>query len=429
MTAGAGSVTTVPLDFAPLAGTDFRITFSQVAERYTQSYETSLQTALPIAVSEVQFLGVAHSSPPGVVPASCRSDLLRLDGRPLWVSVSGGSAAALGGAGLHVTSCGPDQAGVALGPGRHVLTAADGATTGWNIDQVVLDSSAPSGAPSAAGTVPPTPGASVGAPTTQVVSASSTTTTVRITHLSSPSALVLGESFNKGWTATVSGGPRLPAPVLIDGFANGWILDPRTLGPYIHDGTLTVTMHFAPQSAVNLALLISGATLALCLVIVLVGRRRRRAAVAGPGGADPGFEPALGPDLHADGPAPSPRAARVAVGTVLAGVVAGALGGPVAGVAAAAAVLLAMSVRRGRILARVAAALLMLAGAVDVVVHQERYRYPPGGWPTHFDRAATIVWAAVLILAADAALECVRRVRNHRRPDGDVSGDGSGGGG
>ena len=425
VTAGAGSVTTVPLTFAPLSGTDLRVTFTQVAESYTADYETSLLTALPIAISEVRFPGTATSSPPGTVPVLCRADLLRLDDRPLWVSVSGSATTALAGGGLGFTLCGPDRSGVVLGSGRHLLTAADGSTTGWDIDQVVLDSAAPSTVPVAAGVVPPTPGATEGAPTTHVVASSSTAATVRVTHLSTPSALVLGESFNKGWTATVSGGPHLPAPVLIDGFANGWVLDPRTLAPYVHDGTLTVVLHFAPQSAVNLALLISAATMAGCLAVVLVAWRRRRTTVAVSGGVDTGFEPSLTVARSAPAPGSPRRWVRVALGTVVAGAVAWALGGPLAGGAVAVAVLLAMTVRGGRILVRVAGALLMVAGALDIVVHQERYRYPPGGWPTHFDRAATLIWAAVLILGADAALECVRRIRDRGGHDADGSrGDG-----
>jgi hypothetical protein len=77
-----------------------------------------------------------------------------------------------------------------------------------------------------------------------------------------------------------------------------------------------------------------------------------------------------------------------------------------------------MSWRRGRALLLAAGALLIGAGALDVVVHQMRYRYPPGGWPTHFDRASTLVWAAVLLLGADAALEAVRRFRDRDRPPG-----------
>ena len=54
-----------------------------------------------------------------------------------------------------------------------------------------------------------------------------------------PIDLILGESINAGWQASVVGGGTTSGdPVLIDGFANGWRLDPSTLGvgrPRRHD--------------------------------------------------------------------------------------------------------------------------------------------------------------------------------------------------
>ena len=44
-----------------------------------------------------------------------------------------------------------------------------------------------------------------------------------------PFDLVLGESINKGWTATVVGGQGLGKPVLLDTFANSWRIDPAAV--------------------------------------------------------------------------------------------------------------------------------------------------------------------------------------------------------
>jgi hypothetical protein len=68
----------------------------------------------------------------------------------------------------------------------------------------------------------------------------------------------------------------------------------------------------------------------------------------------------------------------------------------------------------GRWALRAAAVALMAGGVFDVVLHQYRYRYPPGGWPTQFNRASTLIWGAILLAGADAALEMVRRVRATR---------------
>jgi hypothetical protein len=77
-------------------------------------------------------------------------------------------------------------------------------------------------------------------------------------------------------------------------------------------------------------------------------------------------------------------------------------------------VLLSMLLWWGRWALRVAVVALMAGGAFDVVLHQYRYRYPPGGWPTEFNRAATLIWGAILLAGADAALEMIRRLRATR---------------
>jgi hypothetical protein len=77
-------------------------------------------------------------------------------------------------------------------------------------------------------------------------------------------------------------------------------------------------------------------------------------------------------------------------------------------------VLLSMLLWWGRWVLRAAVVALMAGGALDVVFHQYRYRYPPGGWPTQFNRASTLIWGAILLAGADAALEIVRRLRATR---------------
>ena len=60
-----------------------------------------------------------------------------------------------------------------------------------------------------------------------------------------PFWLVLGQSHNAGWTATVDG-ERLDAPVLVDGYANGWEVGPGE--------TVEVHLEWTPQKVVDLAL-------------------------------------------------------------------------------------------------------------------------------------------------------------------------------
>ena len=418
VTSPSGSTTSVPVSFPPVTGTNLRVAFTGIGVRDTASYETSLTDALPIAIAEIGIPGVTSPPLPATIPSSCRSDLLTLDGTPVWTSVSGSTADALAGNGLAVSLCGPDQGGLTLGAGTHLLAASDGAVTGFNIDQLDLDSapgsrSGPAPASTAVG-LPPTPPASTGAPAVTVTSQNATRVSVHVAYASAPFLLVLGQSINRGWSATVQGAGGLGTPTLVDGFANGWYVSRATLATAAPDGSFDVVMRFTPQRTVNLALIVSAATVVTCLGILAVAvvRRRRRRNRSAEGDAVahafPGWE-GLRPErtdfLRS-------RPARVAVGTVAAGAVAWALGGPLAGGLTAAGVLVALTLWWGRSALRVAAVALLAAGAADVVFHQARYHYPSSGWPTQFGRASTMVWAAIMLLAADAVLEVVRRIRS-----------------
>jgi hypothetical protein len=75
-----------------------------------------------------------------------------------------------------------------------------------------------------------------------------------------PSWLVLGESYNRGWSATCNG-RSLGAPRVIDAFANGWPIASRCHA---------VSITFAPQTTVEFGYVAGGlACLALVLVLVL----------------------------------------------------------------------------------------------------------------------------------------------------------------
>jgi hypothetical protein len=452
VTATPGSTTTVPLQFPALTGNSLRVTFSGVDLRDTLSYQTSLETALPIGIATVAIPGTAAPTVPATLPATCRTDLLRVDGRPVSVVLSGSTATALAGDGVNVALCGTDRSGLHLGPGPHLLQAADGAVTGINLDRLALDS-APGGAPMPEpgdGSLTATTPSPQSTPAVTVTSQNATTVHVSVHGATTPFLLVLGQSVNKGWMASVDGGPSLGHSTLVDGFGNGWLVDAKTLAATGHDGTFDVTMRFAPQRAVNLALLISGLTVFACVVVVAVttvtARRRRRrrlagsAAGAGGGASDvaatradndarvaPPADPLASPDLAADharfaSPFEPGRTSRrppaIAGGALAAGLVALALAGPVVGAIVGVAALCALLLERGRAVFLVGSIVLMAVAALEVVRHQAVNRYIAGpGWPAHFNVAAMLVWAAVLLLAADTALEAVqaRRARRLRR--------------
>lgn len=115
--------------------------------------------------------------------------------------------------------------------------------------------------------------------------------------LTGPSWLVLGESFDRGWRAYCDG-RSLGAPVVLDGFANGWRAPASC-----H----SVHFAFAPQRVVLIGYLLS-ALACLALLAILLLRR--------PAGAAAGTPRDL--DLAAAVQGMAPRRA-VAIGLVAAG--------------------------------------------------------------------------------------------------------------
>jgi len=99
-----------------------------------------------------------------------------------------------------------------------------------------------------------------------------------------PYAIVTGQSHNPDWRATADG-EDLGAPVTLDGFSSGWIIE---------DGAAaTIDIRYTPQRWSNVALGASGLGLlaALALVIAALVRRRLFALPEGPAGPT-GLRPA-----------------------------------------------------------------------------------------------------------------------------------------
>jgi hypothetical protein len=90
-------------------------------------------------------------------------------------------------------------------------------------------------------------------------------------QVSEPSWLVLGESYNRGWQAKCDG-RDLGAPKVVDGFANGWRVEP---------GCKDASFAFAPQRAVDWGYAI-GALACLVLLGIMLLRRPRRAEAVSP---------------------------------------------------------------------------------------------------------------------------------------------------
>ena len=277
------SVVSVPVRFPRLTGTTIRFTIEAVRQVKTINWYTQKPIVTPVGIVEIGLPGVHFTPEPtaAAIASVCTPKLLRIDGRPVWLRVSGTVGAAETLQGLTVSGCGPDAKGIVLGPGNHTLDAAWGKVTGWNLDRLVLDS-APGGAalaPLADGDAAPVPGtmatqrtSPLATPSVRVLASTATSAKLEVRDATRAFWLVLGESLNSGWQATGSDGRSFGPPQLIDGYANGWYITPPRSGMFV------VTLDFAPQGTVVPAVIVSGATLVLCLFlgVVPIGPLRRR---------------------------------------------------------------------------------------------------------------------------------------------------------
>jgi len=441
-----GATVSVPVHFPPLTGTHIKVTVTGVRLEQTVNYYSRQPIAMPMAIAELGIPGVQVPPVPAQLPGTCRSDLLAVDGHPVPVAVVGTTASALAGSPVALVGCGSAANGITLGPGLHTITTVPGHTgcvtgpggpcAGVDVDQLVLDS-APGGGPEPldvrssgataagptgagaipAGTVPPTP--AVPAPTVTVTGQTATTIHLQVTGAHGPFWLVLGESVNRGWQATVDGGPRLGGSTLIDGFANGWVVDPAVAGTRAPSQAVTMTLRWTPQSHVDLALVLSALATMACLVLAVApgvarrGRRGRHVRLQAPAGSvldAPGSGPELASPLLIGGRRP-PWARAVAIAVAYAVVVA-LLTQPTTGMAVGLAVFTTLVVARGRWMLTVGAIVLVAATGAYVVIHQATAHPPPGGsWPEQFELAHVMAWMGVAFLGADAVIEIGRRAR------------------
>jgi hypothetical protein len=224
-----------------------------------------------------------------------------------------------------------------------------------------------------------------------------------------PFWLVLGQSHNAGWTARVTGqgGHSLGAPVLVDGYANGWQVTPQGSGP------INISLVWTPQKRVDLALGLSALAVLGCLTLAFVPWRRPQWLVGTEaGGRVPALPvlPVLSSPMSPAGRQIKRRTALAAVllATILGAVVIAPLPGLLVGLAA----LVVLAKPRWRGLLSLGAVALFSVSALYVVQLQLRYHFPAKlEWPEHFDKVALIPWIAVAFLMVDSIIEHLRSRR------------------
>jgi hypothetical protein len=480
-----GSTSAVPVNFAPLSGRRIKITIDSVHQVRAVDYYatfTGSTDILPVGIAELG-LPVVDGPGPSRVPAACRSGLLTIDGRPVDIRISGTTADALGGSGLSIRGCGPDAAGVTLGPGPHTVQTAQRLPLGWSIDQLTLASaggggaagSGAAGSGAAGGTTPvaltaarpagpaPPPG-DVAPPSLRLLSHNRTSWSVKVDGNGHPFWLVLGQSLSSGWSASLPNRHGLGSPQLVDGYANGWYVPAGLIkGPT----TISITWH--PQRVIWAAIGVSAAALVASAAIALwpggapaggAGAVGGAAAAASGAGSTtrrrlvrrrrPGTEPAgggAGPGRDARRYHPHavswasvgglgggrPRLGRVVLAALLWGIVAAVVSRPLIGVISALAVGVGCWWKRGRLAVRIGAVGSLVGLGLYVIAQQLRYRYLPTiDWPSDLSFANSLAWTGILLLGADAVVGVMRgrgagEVRSVT-PPGSASVDGGQGG-
>jgi hypothetical protein len=211
-----------------------------------------------------------------------------------------------------------------------------------------------------------------------------------------PYWLVLGESRSDGWQATADDAGDLGTPTLVDGFANGWLVETPNAEP------IAVSLEWTPQRRVWIAIVISLAGAVSCIAIAAVAWRRRRAAPRRTDG-DAELDVSVPPPLRTIG-----VRARVAT-IVVAAVTAAVAVAPWAGIVAACVVAVLLAWPRARLVVGLLAALLVAGVGAYIAVAQLRHDYPPiFEWPTLFPRATSPAWLALLLVSAVALVDWVR---------------------
>jgi hypothetical protein len=385
--AGAAGVVHLPITLEPIRGTTFRVVIDAVQAVTTIDWFGDGPIDMPVSIAEIGF-GTATALPipgaPASVPDTCRSDLLSVDGRAVWLRITGSTSSATHLDGLAVSTCGPDVGGFPLSAGDHEVRTAPGSATGFDLDRLIFGSSAGGGVAPLLPTAPAGPQASSNH-RVEVLAQGRTSFDLRVTGAPGPVWLVLGQSWSRGWKATAEGNTLGP-PVIVDGYANGWLVDP---GP---NGVIDVNLRWTPQRLVMAGFGLSAAGVILCLALAVLPIRRRRPV--GAHAVDPMLRLRL---LRSGQPVPWPAALAASVVT---GAVSGAAIHPAVGAAVTVVALVSLRLPVGRAIPALGAVAGVATAGAFTVAKQLRNDYPADfGW-TDFFRPAHLLASCGLALLA-----------------------------
>ena len=352
-----------------------RIVAAEVTERMTKDWYSGGTLAMPIAIAEVDLGSGLHFKSAPLLDSGCQ-ELLKVNGAVIEARITGAVDDALARRELELAGCEEIVSGP--NPLNIETVARDFA---FDLDQLVLTSERNSTTrlPSQA--------------RVEIVHQDDTSYGLRVPGSDVSRWLVLGQSHNHGWSATVDG-ESLGTPLLIDGFANAWLLPPG--------GERLVELRWLPQRFVNWALWLSLIAVVLVLLMIILPARKLKSTVlpelAGP--ALPQFRPLLGFNTDVS----SIWRTRAVMVATLASVFAWINLPDWQPLALLIGALAGFTVARPRFAssAGLLAALSLGVAALAIMAQQWRFRYPPDfSWPQQFENVHILAVIALLLLFVD----------------------------
>ncbi|MFM7068115.1 MAG: hypothetical protein ACKOYM_01525, partial [Actinomycetes bacterium] len=277
-----------------------------------------------------------------------------------------------------------------------------GRATGWDVDLLALSSGR--GGRAGVDTLATPPRRTPPPPSTDVERTGRLSYRFSVSGAKRPYWIVLGQSHSVGWSASTSAGVDLGPPTPINGFANGWYVDPASSG-----ADLSVSVHWQPQRMVWIALALSLLGALACLWCVLrppslgAGRnvRQRRIATIEPHGIGAlavDGEPLNGLPLMVTSAAIGAAAGLFMPwwGAIVVAVVTG----------------VALGARRGQALLRLVALAVLAAAMAFIVAKQFRNNYPVDfEWMNFFGVTHVPTLVGVALVVVDPLVELLRQRR------------------